>query len=170
MNGSTIVGMQPEERLSRTLPSTSKFSIIGKGNRPGSGSCLPRLMNDGSMKNDWQHEIFGTHPVDAYFSLVQEERKPLNHLHGKIAAPVSFVRLISISYRQQKETMKDREGLKSTISSGHGESKGTGRSSILDESDQYHGQKIDGIRLRTTTVSVGEPLSERRRIVQLWPS
>ena len=61
--------------------------------------------------------------------------------------------------------MKDRDGLKSTIPSGHGQSKGTGRSSLLDESDKPHERQIDGIRLRTT-VSAGELLSDRRRIVQ----
>ena len=61
----------------------------------------------------------------------------------------------TISYWQQKDTMKDREGLKSTIPSGHGQSKGTGRSLFLDESDKPHERQIDGIRLRTTTVSVG---------------
>jgi hypothetical protein len=53
------------------------------------------------------------------------------------------------------DAMKDRDGLKSTISLGHGsQSKGTGRSWLLGESDKPHGQKIDGIRHRTTTVSV----------------
>jgi hypothetical protein len=63
----------------------------------------------------------------------------------------THIRRKSISCRKQKDTMKDREGLKSTISSGHGEgSRGAGRSFILDESDKYHGQKIDGIRYRKT--------------------
>jgi transposase InsO family protein len=61
MNRSTIANMQPDKRLYRILQSTSRFSITGKGNRPGSASCLPSHMNDGSMKNDWQHESFGVH-------------------------------------------------------------------------------------------------------------
>jgi hypothetical protein len=40
---------------------SSTISITGKGNRPGSASRLPPLLNDGSMKNDWPHEIFGVH-------------------------------------------------------------------------------------------------------------
>jgi hypothetical protein len=61
MNRSTIAGMQPDKRLYRTLQSTLRFSITGKGNRPGSGSCLPQLLNGGSMKNGWQHKILGAH-------------------------------------------------------------------------------------------------------------
>lgn len=61
--------------------------------------------------------------------------------------------------------MKDRDGLKSTISFGHAQSKGTGRSLLLDESDKPHERQIDGIRLRTT-VSAGGLLSDRRRVVQ----
>ena len=60
-NRSTIAGMQPDKRLYRTLQGTSRFSITDKENRPDSGSCLPRLLNDGSMKNDWLHERFGVH-------------------------------------------------------------------------------------------------------------
>jgi hypothetical protein len=48
------------------------------------------------------------------------------------------VRRKSISYRQQKYTMTDREGLKSTISLGHGQSRGTGRSSILGDYNPTH--------------------------------
>jgi len=29
--------------------------------KPDSGFCLQPLLKDGSMKNDWQHEIFGVH-------------------------------------------------------------------------------------------------------------
>jgi len=47
-----------------------------------------------------------------------------------------------MSYRQQKDTMTDREGLKSTISSGHGQSKGTCRSLILDEYSRVHRQML----------------------------
>jgi predicted DNA-binding ribbon-helix-helix protein len=36
----------------------------------------------------------------------------------------THIRRKSISCRKQKDTMKDREGLKSTISSGHGEEAG----------------------------------------------
>jgi hypothetical protein len=61
MNRLTIAGMKPNEMLSRTLPSILRFSITGKGNRPDSGSRLLPLLNDGSMKNDWWHEIFGLH-------------------------------------------------------------------------------------------------------------
>jgi hypothetical protein len=42
------------------------------------------------------------------------------------------------------DTMKDREWLKSTISSGHVKSRGTGRSLILEEYSKAHGQNIDG--------------------------
>ncbi len=48
-------------RLYETLQGTSRFSITGKEGRPDSDSCLPLLMNDCSMKNDWQHERFGVH-------------------------------------------------------------------------------------------------------------
>jgi len=58
---STIVVMQPGKRQYRTLQNTLKFSITGKGNRPGWGSCLPPLSNDCFMKNDSQHKIFGAH-------------------------------------------------------------------------------------------------------------
>jgi len=60
-NRSTIAGMQPDKRLYRTLQNTSRFSIIGKEGRPDSGSCLPPPFNDGSMKNNWRHKIFGVH-------------------------------------------------------------------------------------------------------------
>ena len=60
-NRSTIVVMQPGKKQYRTLQNTSKFSIIGNGNRPDSDSCSPPLLNDGSMKTDWQNEIFGIH-------------------------------------------------------------------------------------------------------------
>jgi hypothetical protein len=50
--------------------------------------------------------------------------------------------------------MKDRDGLKSTNSLGHGqESTGAGRSRLPDESGKPHGRKIDGIMHWTTTVS-----------------
>ena len=60
-NRFTIAGMQRDRRLYRTSQNTSKFSIIGREGRPDSVSCLPLLMNDVSMKNDWQHETFGVH-------------------------------------------------------------------------------------------------------------
>ena len=60
-NRSTIAGMQPDKRLYRTLQGTLRFSITGKEGRPDSGSDLPPLLNDGSTKNDWQHETIGVH-------------------------------------------------------------------------------------------------------------
>ncbi|MFZ4439734.1 MAG: hypothetical protein ACOYOS_15005 [Syntrophales bacterium] len=42
--------------------------------------------------------------------------------------------------------MKDRDGLKSAISCGHGQRKGKRRSLLLDESDKPHGQQIAGVR------------------------
>lgn len=60
-----------------------------------------------------------------------------------------------MSCRQQKDAMMDHEGPESTISWGHVRSKGTGRSLLLGEYNELHGQKIDGIRHRTT-VSAGE--------------
>src|SRR4030043_482861 len=88
-------GMQPDKMLYRTLQGTSKFSITGKGNRPGSGSCLLPLLNDGSMKNDWRHEMFGTHPVDAYFSLVHEARKNrMNHIWCPLLMTAPFLPMI----------------------------------------------------------------------------
>jgi len=53
--------MKPGKRLYRTLQNTSKFSITGKENRPDSDSFPLTLLNDGSIKNDWQHKIFGVH-------------------------------------------------------------------------------------------------------------
>lgn len=47
------------------------------------------------------------------------------------------------------DRMKDREGLKSTISFGHGQSRGACRSLLLGQSDKAHKQKIDGIGDRT---------------------
>jgi hypothetical protein len=38
-----------------------EFSITGKENRPDSVFYLPPRLNDGSMKNDWQHKRFGVH-------------------------------------------------------------------------------------------------------------
>ena len=61
MSRFTIAGMQRDRRLYRTLQSTSRFSIIDREGRPDSVICLPLLMNDVSMKNDWQHETFGVH-------------------------------------------------------------------------------------------------------------
>lgn len=61
MNRTAIADMQPDKRRYRTLPSTSRFSITGKENRPGCSFCLPLLLNDGSMKKDWPHEMFGVH-------------------------------------------------------------------------------------------------------------
>jgi len=63
-NRSTIAGMQPDKRLYGTLQGTSRFSITGKGNRPGSGSCLRPPLNDGSMKNDSQHKIYLVSTID----------------------------------------------------------------------------------------------------------
>jgi len=60
-NRSIIAGMQQGKRLCRTLQSTSIFSITGKEGRPDSGSCHLPLLNDGSIKNGWQHERFGVH-------------------------------------------------------------------------------------------------------------
>jgi transposase InsO family protein len=35
--------------------------LTGRGNMPGSGSCLPQLLNDGSIKNGCRLERFGVH-------------------------------------------------------------------------------------------------------------
>jgi len=50
MNRFTIAGMQPDERLSRTLPSISRFSITGNESRPDWVFCLLQPVSDGSMK------------------------------------------------------------------------------------------------------------------------
>ena len=65
----------------------------------------------------------------------------------------------------------DREGLKSMLSSGHDKkSKGTDRSSVLDESDKRHGDTIKDIRDRTVSAGQNETGGERGRIVQPGPS
>lgn len=59
---------------------------------------------------------------------------------------------------QEQDTIKDHERPESTISLGQGKRRGTCRSLLLEESEKPHEQKIDGIRLWTTTVSVRELL------------
>ena len=44
--------------------------------------------------------------------------------------------------------MKDRDGLKSTIPSGHDQSKAGNRLWLLSESDKLHWQKVDSISFR----------------------
>jgi hypothetical protein len=51
--------------------------------------------------------------------------------------------------------MKDRDGLNSTISCGHGESRGLGRSLLLGESEKACAQKICSIGLRASLLRIG---------------
>ena len=53
--------------------------------------------------------------------------------------------------------MKDRDGLNSTISRRHGESRGTGRSLRLDDPEKARAQKIDCIWLRMNRDRWGSP-------------
>jgi hypothetical protein len=61
MNGSSTADMKSEKRIYRTLPDASRFSIAGKEGKPDSVFCLPLLLKDGSVKNDWRREMFGVH-------------------------------------------------------------------------------------------------------------
>ena len=60
-----------------------------------------------------------------------------------------------ILYRS-RDAMKDRDGLNSTISCGYGESRGTGRSPLLDDPGEARAQKIVSIGLRMTSVIAGD--------------
>jgi hypothetical protein len=53
--------MQLGGKLYRALPNTLRFSTTGKGDKPGLAFFLPPLLNDGFMKNNWQHKMFGVH-------------------------------------------------------------------------------------------------------------
>lgn len=64
------------------------------------------------------------------------------------------------------DAVNDRDGLKSTIAWGDDQSQGIGRSLILGQYDKPLRQKIDGIVLWMTTVTIGGHPSDRRRVVQ----